>query len=232
MYPIDEVELPVAPEDDMEDVPEGYRENFTAKIVKPMKELGEWRNAVQGYLASASFADFCVGNILNALKESRYFENTIVILAGDHGWHIGDKERIEKFTLWNQSTQVPLIIKVPGLEAGKCDRAVSLLDIYPTVVDLLGFELPEYLEGVNIGPWLSDPSAPKEEPAISLYREGNYSVKVDEWNYISYDDGGEELYNLADDPHELRNLVADPAYAKQKARMLQYFVNYKTNKGL
>ncbi|MEZ5363217.1 MAG: sulfatase-like hydrolase/transferase [Bryobacterales bacterium] len=99
---------------------------------------GEWRNIVQGYLASVSFADHYVGQVLAALDASPYADNTIVVLWGDHGYHIGEKNRFAKHSLWEEATHTPLIVSAPGYGRGRrTARAAQLIDIYPTLVGTL-----------------------------------------------------------------------------------------------
>jgi len=112
-------------------------------------ENNKWKEAMQGYLASVSFFDAMLGRLLDALETSEYADNTIVVLWSDNGMHLGEKGRWSKFTLWQESTHVPLIVVVPGLTepGGVCKRAVSLLDIYPTLVDLTGGSIGRKLRG-------------------------------------------------------------------------------------
>jgi arylsulfatase A-like enzyme len=158
-----------------------------------------------------SYADACVGRILDAIEHSPDRDNTIVILWGDHGWQLGHKERWEKFSLWKQGTQSPLIIRGPGVTLGECARAVSFLDIAPTVLQMVGASVPAELQGVSLTPLLRNPSAPRTVPAVVTYLPGNNSVVLDHWNYIRYADGSEELYDHRSDPAEYRNLIKEPA---------------------
>ena len=96
-----------------------------------------WRGAVQAYLASVAFVDHSVGRVLDALDASPYGSNTIVVLFSDHGWHLGEKERWAKRSLWNDGTRVPLIVVAPGHEGNLVsDRPVGLIDIFPTLLEL------------------------------------------------------------------------------------------------
>lgn len=225
LYPLETVELPVLPADDMDDIPEIARTNWSTPFVELVHEKEQLRPAVQGYLASMSFADACVGHVMRALEESAYSENTIVLLWTDHGWQLGHKRRWEKFSLWKQGTNSPLVIRYPGMKtAGQvCREAVSFLDLYPTVLDLLELPKREVLEGESLIPWLEDPSLPRKTPAIVTYPGGNHSVVLGSWNYIHYEDGSEELYDHASDPGEFLNLAGDPQQ-KQKIAAMKAFL--------
>ncbi|MCV9389293.1 sulfatase [Reichenbachiella ulvae] len=224
MYPLDAIELPEVPEDDMGDIPQIAKENFSTPMVKAMREKGEWKKAVQAYLASMTFADDCVGNILDALDNSPYKDNTIVVLWSDHGWQLGHKWRWEKFSLWNQGTNAPLIIKYPGMEnPGKeVKQPVSYLSIYPTLLEILGVENDLPLEGESLMPLMNQPDMQWEIPAVVTYPKGSIGVKLDQWNYIKYKDGSEELYDHLVDPREYKNLANDEQYASIMAKLSKF----------
>lgn len=217
-FPLDQIALPLVPDDDMQDIPKIAQKNFSTPFVQEVRKRNQWKLAVQGYLASMAFADDCVGHLLEALDKSDYRDNTIVLFWTDHGWQLGHKWRWEKFSLWKQGTQSPLIIRTPGMKTAgqRCDRAVSFLDIYPTVADLLGLSRPEGLEGTSLVPLLENPTALRSIPAVVTYNAGNHSVVLDHWNYIRYKDGSEELYDHRRDPDEFKNLAGLPRY---RARM-------------
>lgn len=214
LYPLDKVHMPYVPPDEFADIPAIARENWSTPLVRAMQQEGEWQRAVQAYLACLSFADACVGRILDAIDRSPDRDNTIVILWGDHGWQLGHKDRWEKFSLWKQSTQAPLIIRSPGFAPGPSARAVSFLDVTPTVLELVGAAVPAGLEGASLTPQLRDPAARREKPAVVTYMPGNHSVVFEGWNYIRYANGSEELYQHATDPAEYTNLIGQPVAEK------------------
>jgi arylsulfatase A-like enzyme len=214
MYPLDKIQFPYVPADEMDDIPADERTSLFTTILGLMKEMGEYEKAVQAYLASTSFADDCVGHFMNALDKSKYKDNTIVIFISDHGYKLGHKNRWAKGTLWNQSTHSPLAIRLPEgmIEPGVSTTPVSFLDVFPTIVDLLGLEKPSFIEGNSLMPLLINPASEWKHPAIVTNGPGNHSILYDKWNYIRYEHGAEELYNLAGDPDEHINLAADTAY--------------------
>ncbi len=218
LYPLESIQLPTVNLADLKDIPDsapfqGSRgtEMGPTDQHEWVQENDLWREAVQGYLASISFADAMVGRIVSALKNSGKAENTIVVLVSDHGYHLGEKQRWRKMTLWEESTRVPLIVVAPGLTTpgSTSAEAVSLLDVYPTLVDLAGLAMPDHLDGESLLPLLSEPGASRDTPAITVWGYGNYAVRDDRYRYIRYEDGSEELYDHEADPDEWFNLAED-----------------------
>ncbi|HCC71140.1 MAG TPA: iduronate-2-sulfatase [Bacteroidales bacterium] len=209
LYPVEERDLPAILENDLDDVsPASYRW-VRRNWQKWMIENEQWKYAVQAYEASISFSDAMLGKLIRGLDESGRADNTIIVLWSDHGMHIGEKEQWEKFTLWEESTRVPLIIIVPGLtKAGsRSVEAVSLLDIYPTLVRLAGKKKFDQLEGTDLLPLIKDPDSKRDEPAITTFHKDNHSVRTERWRYIRYFNGDEELYDHKNDPDEYYNLA-------------------------
>ncbi len=221
MHPLDQIELPPFRDDDLEDLPPIGLEMTRFKEHDKIVEAGRWKAAVQGYLAAVSFADAQVGRLLDALQTSPERDRTIVVLWGDHGWHLGEKHHWRKFALWEESTRVPFLWIVPGVTkpGARCDRTVDLMSIYPTLCDLCGIDKPAHVQGASIRPLLADPKAPWDQPAITTYGRNNHAVRSEGWRYIRYADGGEELYDETNDPYEWKNLASDPRHASRKAEL-------------
>jgi arylsulfatase A-like enzyme len=222
MHPLESIELPAVRDDDLDDVPEASPDEFAAtRIHEWMLTDDKWREGVQAYLASVSFADAMVGRLVAALDASGRAENTIIVLWGDHGFHLGEKGRWRKSTLWEESTHVPFIVVAPGVTTPgtRSAHAVSLMDIYPTLVELAGLDLPAHVEGRSLVPLLQDPSREWSFPAVTTYGYDNHAVRTDRYRYIRYADGSEELYDHASDPNEWTNLASDPAYGSLKAEL-------------
>ena len=225
MFPEDRIKLPEVNENDLDDVPEAGRrmakpEGDHANVVK----YGQWRRAVQGYLASIAFADAMVGRVLEALEDGPHATNTAVVLWSDHGWHLGEKLHWRKFALWEEATHNVLMMRVPGLTKadGRCARSVNLLDIYPTLAEVAGLPGRPGLEGRSLAPLLRDPRAKWPDATLTTYGKGNHSVRDERWRYIRYADGSEELYDREKDPLEWTNLAGRGEHAAVKSRLAKW----------
>jgi arylsulfatase A-like enzyme len=212
MYPLEDIELPVCKENDLEDAFDHGRR----WIHKWVLDNQQWEKVVQSYAAAISFADAMLGRLLDAFETSAYKDNTILVVWSDHGMHMGEKENIEKFTLWESSTRVPLIFSVPGLtQPGTiCDQPVSLMDLYPTLVDLTGFEKPEHLDGRSLMPQIKNQNT-ESLPVVTSYQFScaeepiiGHAVRSKRYRYIYYPAINlEELYDHETDPNEWENIA-------------------------
>ena len=242
MHPRESVVLPQVIDNDLEDIPP-FGRKLAAEVLDISNDrnhaapggdhanvlkYNQWQAAVQGYLASISFADAQVGRVLDALAESPHADNTIVVLWGDHGYHLGQKEHWRKHTLWEDGLRTTLVISAPG-NAGRnarSDRVVSLLDIYPTLIELAGLDPKAGMDGQSIVPLLKQPDLPWSRPVVSTYGFQNHSIRTERWRYIRYHDGTEELYDHETDPYEWTNLAVEPVkdeYREVMDRLAGYF---------
>jgi iduronate 2-sulfatase len=225
MFPLATIELPPHIKNDLTDIPAAG-----VQIAKPggdhaaMLKSGRWKEAVQAYLATIAYTDMNIGRLLDALDKSAYRKNTIIVLWGDHGWHLGEKEHWRKFALWEEATRAPLIWVVPGLTrpSGVCERTVDFLSIFPTLCDLCGIPTPKHVEGVSIRSLLADPKAAWDRPALTTHGRGNHAVRTEKWRYIRYTDGSEELYDETKDPYEWTNLAGKPGFAAVKKDLAKW----------
>ncbi|MCD6392459.1 MAG: sulfatase-like hydrolase/transferase [Planctomycetes bacterium] len=224
LYPLDKIKLPTIKEDDLDDVPPIGRKMSGGRDHRNVIKYNQWRKAVQGYLASISFTDECIGRVLDAFDKSAYTDNTIIVFWADHGWHLGEKLHWRKFALWEEATHNPMMFVVPGLTkaGGRCRRPVNLIDIYPTLVDVCGLTPKAELEGVSLKPLLLNPQAKWDRPSLTTYGRGNHSVRSERWRYIRYSDGTEELYDHDADEMEWTNLASDPKYARVKKDLAKW----------
>ena len=233
MHPLEDIILPVVPENDLDDLPDLplNSEVFERNAFLPPREIhqwaidsNKWSEGVQAYLASTSFADAMVGRVIEALDKSGRADNTIIILWSDHGWHLGEKHRWRKTTLWEESTRVPFIVVVPGVTTPgtRSVRTVSLIDIFPTVAELVGLQPPNYLEGASLVPLLRNPDASWDRPAISTLGFENHAVRTEDFRYIRYSDGSEELYDHKLDSNEWVNLANDSSYIDVIAELSEF----------
>jgi choline-sulfatase len=217
LYPDDDSVLPQISDTDREDTPRFswyLHWSLPEPRLKWLKENKQWRNLVRSYLASTSFVDAQIGRVLTALDEAGVADNTIVVIWGDHGWHLGEKGISGKNTLWERSTRVPLIFAGPGVSsAQRCTQPAELLDIYPTLIDLTGVPKRDDIEGLSLTPQLKAAATKRERPAITSHNQGNHGIRSERWRYIRYADGSEELYDMQVDPREWTNLAAKPENA-------------------
>jgi len=225
MFPLQKIQLPPHIKNDLKDIPPAG-----VKMARPTHDhakflkSGRWKAAVQSYLATCAYVDVNVGRLLDAYDVCKHKDNTIIVLWGDHGWHLGEKEHWRKFALWEEATRAPLIWVAPGVtKAGAvCDRPVDFLTIYPTLCDLTGLPIPDHVEGKSLKPLLETPEAEWGEVAITTHGYMNHAVRTDRWRYIRYADGSEELYDHANDRYEHRNLASVPEHAKTKAGLAKH----------
>ena len=240
MFPIEDIGLPPYMKDDLNDCASvlrkrwqwGYKK-YNALITAGGEDA--WKEWVQAYLACMAFVDDQVGKVLEALEASPYHGNTIVVLTGDNGYHVGEKDCIQKWHLWDESTRVPLFIRVPGSQANgqNCDHPVSLIDMYPTLLDLCG--LPKEpnerrsttpLDGHSLRSLLSNPRRKEwNGPAVAFMgiRDGkqnpHFSVRSNRYRYTLCGNGEEELYDHEEDPNEWTNLAGNPKHAETKKQL-------------
>lgn len=233
LYDAKRIALPPTIAGDLYDVPTPGRDlatrPWTSGTHKTVMEHNAWRDAVHAYLATVSFVDALVGRAIDALDRSPYADSTWIILWSDHGWSLGEKEHWGKHVPWVESVRMPLMIVPPGnaqpdgFEPGsRCEAPVSLLDLYPTLIDACGLPRRRELEGRSLLPLVGDPHAPWTEAAVATVGRGTHTVFSRRWRYLRYFDGSEELYDLLDDPHEWFNLADDPNVAEIKQRLSGY----------
>jgi arylsulfatase A-like enzyme len=186
-----------------------------------------WQQAVEAYLACVTYVDHEIGRLLDTLDQSGMADNTVIVLWSDHGWHLGEKEHWGKWTGWERSTRVPMIIVPPKnsdqqfARGMRSDQAVGLIDLYPTLVELCDVTGPDQLDGRSLVPLLIDPKKKTHRTAITFFDPGNVSIRDQQWRYIRYADGTDELYDLKSDPNEWNNLANDAKFKTERTRMIQ-----------
>jgi arylsulfatase A-like enzyme len=225
-------ELPPFKPNDLDDVSDVAKkwaiEAVTAGSHATTVEHDQWRAAVEAYLACTTYVDYEIGRLLDALDRSELAENTVIVLWTDHGWHLGEKQHWGKWTGWERSTKVPLMIVPPKsqstefAEAGsRCGQPVGLIDLYPTLAELCAVDAPADLDGVSLVPLLETPTTKTGRKLVTTFDPGNVSARSERHRYIRYADGSEELYDLESDPNEWTNLAADEAHAELKAGFVE-----------
>jgi iduronate 2-sulfatase len=242
MFPLDEIELDKWKINDEADTWYARNNDSDKKGLRYYRTLVEsydgdrelaMKSFLQAYLACVAFVDDQIGKVHQALQASPYADNTIVILTSDHGWQMGEKSYLFKNSAWEESCRIPLIISVPGEEPGVVEQPVSLIDVFPTLVDYCQLEGNHKLDkrGADLGGFslrslMEDPEQERwagPDGALSII--GNYAYKGDStvagqnfsyrttaWRYIRYSDQSEELYDHRIDPYEWNNLAENTNY--------------------
>jgi len=217
------IEPPAILENDLMDIPKEGNSFRRAGDDKRFKADNAWEDVRRAYLACNSWTDYNVGRVLDELEKSEYAKNTIVVLWSDHGFHLGEKMSFKKFTLWEEATRVPFII-YDGRNAGdtkaqECKQSVSLINIYRTLADMAGLTVPDYVDGESLVPQIKNVNHKLTKPTIISWGRGNYAVRTENWRYIRYFDGTEELYSHESDSNEWHNLADKAEFADKKAEL-------------
>ena len=264
MYPLEKIELANILENDMNDTflnyvetnnvkkSEGGENNSTLthkqlskrsvemyyKLKESYKKPDEGlKRFTQAYLACVTAVDDNIGQVVNAIDNSKFKDNTIIVFVSDHGWTMGEKNHVYKNSLWEESTRVPLTIRAPGLTEpnSKVNHPVSLIDVYPTLLELAGLDnntikndKGKSLDGFSLKPFLKDPNTKKwdgPDGALSVVYSSDlnentpsnhhYSLRTKDWRYIIYDSGKEELYHNAIDPEEWNNMIYEKTHPQR-----------------
>jgi len=220
--------LPEHQADDLDDLSSTGKQWATQPVTAgshtTVKKFKQWQSAVEGYLACTTYVDHEIGRMLDALDNSELGDNTVIVLWSDHGWHLGEKEHWGKLTGWERSTHVPLIV-VPSKKMAEgfasagsnCSQPVSLIDLYPTLVELCSLEAPERLDGRSLVPLLKDPQQSTDRAVVTSFSKSDNSLRTERWRFIRYSDGSEELYDLKQDPNEWDNLADSEKHKEIKA---------------
>lgn len=234
LYPAEEVEFSSEPT-----FPTGapdYASNESVELIgfQSIREAGiesesVQRELIRGYRACVSFVDAQVGRVLATLEEEGLRDSTIVVLWGDHGWHLGDQSLWGKHTNYERAMRTPLIVSAPGMKArGAASAAlVESVDLYPSLADLCGLESPDNLEGLSFVPLLERPDAPWKRAVFGEYQRthpahgkvSGRTLRTDryrliEWTSDGFEEAGLELYDLRDGRSERANLASAPEHAE------------------
>ena len=212
------------------------------------------RELIHGYLACVSYVDEQVGKVIATLKETGQYEDTVIVLWGDHGFHLGDKEIWGKHTTYEQSTRAPLIIANAGTPVGKSTSPANFIDIFPTLCELTGLDTPDGLDGKSLVPILKDSGASVQEYAASIYPHNKYwgiAIRTERYRYVAWYKGWArkdrqgnqyaknpeftELYDYKKDPLERKNLSGHPEYTdieKKLAKLNREHLEFTQNSQL
>jgi iduronate 2-sulfatase len=224
LYPIDKISLPALSDDDRSRTPApAFR---SSKKDQDAMTDNRRKQAIQAYHASTSFMDAQVGIVVDALDRLGLAKDTVIVFTSDHGYHLADHGLWQKMSLFERSTRVPLIVATPdGRIAGQSVKGVAeLVDLYPTIAELVGLEGPKYLEGTSLVPALNDPAIKIKRAAFTQVQRKNfdgYAVRTNRWRYVEWDGGakGAQLFDEENDPAETKNLASNPAHATTVAEL-------------
>ncbi len=226
LYPLNEITMPNLDEAgrDLADVPPMAIQRDTANWPYFFNGITteEAKKCKQAYYASVSFVDAQVGKLLNALEENGLLKKTIIVFWSDHGYFLGEKGLWYKRKNFERSVKVPLIIAGYGVK--ECNKVVKqpveLLDLYPTLVECTGNQIPKNLDGKSLLPFLKNSGYTWDKPAISQVHHATdaqgYSIRTKRWRYTEWNGGkaGIELYDHNNDPYEKINLANHAGYKK------------------
>ena len=218
MYDLEQIQLPNHDPAHLDDLPANIRNQMLNRRrihLEVLLELGIYKDAVRAYLAAVTYTDAMLGRVLDALEDSDYKDNTIVVVWSDHGYHLGEKGQWGKHTLWRETSRVPLIFAGADLAKDKkVETTVGLIDLYPTLIELCDLPQQHQMDGVSLVPVLKEPELAEER---NLFIPGHirerYAVINSNYRYIKYEKNiGEEFYDLKEDPYEWNNLAGDQKY--------------------
>lgn len=216
-YPWQDIELPETVEADVADIPQlgiaGTNNANNALGRYPDNQKRMW----SAYYASVSFMDAQLGRVLDELDRLGLRESTAIVFTSDHGYHLGEHGFWQKSNLHEEVIRVPLIVSAAAFQPGRTRAFAELLDIYPTVSELAGLEVPTEVEGTSLVPVLSNADASVRNGAISFNKGA--SLRVDGWHYMRYHDDSVELYDMNEDPKEFTNLAGRAEYSAIQTRL-------------
>lgn len=216
-YPAEKLNLPQQVDDDWDDIPK-------AGIVKNSRGSGldtqlKKQKVLEAYYAAVTFMDAQVGKMVAALDRLGLDKNTIVVFTADHGYHLGEHEFWQKMSLHEESTRIPLVIRVPGKDAVTTTALSQQIDIYPTLAELCGLSIPEHVQGKSLAATWSDPQATIHDEVYTLRNRDDHLLRTDRWAFIRYGNGEMELYDMQNDPQQFQSLVQDPQHANTLAQL-------------
>jgi len=210
-YAAEEMTLPKRIDGDWNDIPRpGISKN--SKAIGLAGELDKQRRVLAAYYASVAFMDAQVGRILDALDALKLRDDTIVVFTSDHGYHLGEHDFWQKQSLHEESTRIPLIIAPPGGKAATSDGLAQQIDIYPTLAELAGFEIPPHVQGRSLAPILQN-SENRVHEEVFCTKGKDHLLRTERWAYLFYRNGAAELYDMQEDPRQFTNLIDDPEHA-------------------
>ncbi|PQO32789.1 DUF4976 domain-containing protein [Bremerella cremea] len=210
-YSAAKIDLPKQVEDDWNDIPKaGISKNSQGSGLGTKLKKQE---VLEAYYAAVSFMDAQVGKIVDSLDRLGLAENTIVVFTADHGYHLGEHEFWQKMSLHEESTRIPLIIRMPGRSPLEINALAQQIDIYPTLAELCGLKVPPHVQGKSLVPAISHPSQVIHQEVYTLRGNNDHLLRTDRFALIRYGNGSVELYDMESDPQQFTNLADDSQHA-------------------
>lgn len=205
-YPAEKMQLPLKVEGDWNDIPKaGISRNSKGTGMT----LDDQHQTLSAYYAAVAYMDFQVGRVLDELKRLGLDQNTIVVFTADHGYHLGEHDFWQKLSLHEESAHIPLLIAIPGQQPQTIDGLAGQIDIYPTLAELCGLPVPDFIQGKSQVPAIESPDAKVRDEVLCMINKGKL-LRTERYAYIAYSDGSEELYDMQSDPQQYTNLAKDP----------------------
>ncbi|QDU73561.1 Arylsulfatase [Bremerella volcania] len=216
-YPAEKMNLPKQLDGDWDDIPR-------AGIVKNSAGSGldtqlKKQKVLEAYYAAVTFMDAQVGKMVAALDRLGLDKNTIVVFTADHGYHLGEHEFWQKMSLHEESTRIPLIVRVPGKDAATTAALSQQIDIYPTLAELCGLSIPAHVQGKSLASVWSDPTSTIHDEVYTLRNRDDHLLRTDRWALIRYGNDSVELYDMQNDPQQFHNLAKDSQHAQTLAEL-------------
>ncbi len=217
-YPPAKMTLPKKLKGDQSDIPKrGISKNSKSTGIEG--NIARQKEITAGYYASVAFMDAQVGRLLKALDRLDLTKKTIVVFTADHGYHMGEHDLWQKMSLHEESVRIPILVSGPGVENGKSSSLAQQIDLFPTLVDLAGLKIPEHVQGKSLVPVLKRPEAKVHDEVLCFRGKGDTLLRNQNWSYIRYNDGSEELYDMKKDRQQYSNLATVPEYSDTKKRL-------------
>jgi arylsulfatase A-like enzyme len=216
MHPIDGIEVAPYKSDDLDDIPSVALKINDLPMMPSTEwaiESGKWKNIIQAYLACVSYVDYEIGRVIEALQNSEYADNTVIVLWSDHGYRLGEKGTFAKHALWEPATKAPLMFVAPNLPKGKViDSPAEMLSVYPTLLELCGLPAYDRNEGHSLVSTMQNTEPEEGAFALTTYGMNNHAIRSDRFRYIQYEDSTEEFYDHNNDPNEFTNQTNNAEY--------------------
>ncbi|WP_197441150.1 sulfatase [Thalassoglobus neptunius] len=217
-YPWDEMTVPEFSADDLDDIPRLGRTG-TVSTTNPIGEYPDNQKRMwSSYYATVTFMDEQVGRVLDELDRLGLRDSTAIVFLSDHGYHLGEHGLWQKSNLHEEVVRVPLMVSVPGINPGRSESLVELVDLFPTLSELAGLAIPNSVQGKSLVPVLENPQLEVRDSSLS-YTGNGFGLRTNDWAYMKYKDGTEELYDMRVDPDQLTNLADSPGHQEQRDQL-------------